>query len=284
MTSNEKRLVTMRENLEKLETRAAELLEKGDAMSAAERLELLSFVNISYHTSGKIEGAASIDSTAYCGFCEKMRNAAECNALIICGMCYAYAESWKEAARRRHQLNARILSSVLFKKTELAKLAIPSAVCRINEDGDIVNATHARNVLRIIATHKGSYFGFWYKNAAAVAAGLEAEGIETTEDKPRNACFVQSSILIGFPAIPMWFTDIVFTVYPDKETTLQAIAKGAHECNGRKCENCGWNCYHASAIRRVSGNVQHVAEYLRTNKEKRAAVMAAYEMKMKEEN
>lgn len=283
MTSNEKRLATMRANLEKLEKRADVLLSNAENLSPAERLELLQLVNIAYHESGKIEGAASIDSTAYCDFCEKMRGAAECNPLIICGMCYAYAESWKEAARRRHQLNARILSSVLFTRAELSTIGIPSKVCRINEDGDIVNATHARNVLRIIATHKGVYFGFWYKNAAAVAAGLAAEGIKTTTDKPRNACFVQSSILIGFPAVPQWFTDVVFTVYPDKETTLQAIASGAHECNGRKCDTCGWNCYHAKKARRAAGEVQHVAEYLRTNKEKRAAVVAAYEKKMKED-
>ena len=280
--ANEKRLETMRENLNKLEARAAELLNKGDNMTSAERLELLSFVNVAFHKSGKIEGAASVDGTAFCGFCEKMRNAAEYNPLIICGMCYAYADSWKEAARRRHQLNARILSSVLFSKAELETIGILAPVCRINEDGDISNATHARNVLRIIATHKGVYFGFWYKNASAVAAGLEAEGITTKDEKPRNACFVQSSVLIGFPAVPQWFTDVVFTVYPDKETTLEAIARGAHECNGRKCENCGWNCYYAKKARRAAGEVQHVAEYLRTNKEKRAAVIAAYEMKKAE--
>lgn len=273
--ANARRLATMRANLTALETRAAELLAKGDNMTEGDRLQLLALVNIAYHNSGKIEGAASIDGSAACGFCEKMRGAATRNVLIICGMCYAAADSWKEAAWRRHQLNARILSSVLFTKEELARLAIPSSVCRINEDGDTVNETHARNILRIIETHSWVTFGYWFKNDAAVAAGLKAEGVTDNAERRRryNARFVQSSVLIGFPARPRWFADVVFTVWPDKETTEKAILAGAWECNGRKCAECGWNCYRA---RKSAEGVQHVAEYLRTNKAQRAAVMEAY--------
>jgi hypothetical protein len=279
MTANEKRLATMRANLENLETAAGALLEKGDNMTAAERAALLEMVNIAYHDSGKIEGAASIDGSASCDFCMKMRGAAEENILIICGMCYAAADSWKEAAWRRHKLNARILSSVLFTKEELSSVVLPSDITRINEDGDVINVTHARNILRIIETHGNmSRFGFWFKNHAAVAAGLDAEGVRDNDEKRRryNARFVQSSILIGFPAQPQWFSDVIFTVYPDKETTLEAIASGAHECNGRKCKECGWNCYNA---RKNAEGLQHVAEYLRTNKAKRSAVMEAYTAK-----
>lgn len=278
-TANEKRLETMRANLTKLETLVKTTLDKGDAMTTEDHNILINALNIAYHTSGKIEEAASIDGTASCEFCMKMRSAAENNVLIICGACYAAAESWKEAAWRRHKLNALILSSVLFSHEELSKIILPSFICRINEDGDIANETHARNILRIIKTHGQVNFGFWYKNAAAVAGALNAEGYEKRSELPHNVSFVKSSLLIGFPASPDWFTDRIFTVYPDKETTEAAIKANHWECNGRKCKGCKWNCYHNTPH---IAPVQYIAEYLRTNAARRAEIMKAYEQKKAE--
>jgi len=276
-TANEKRLEAMRANLAKLENSAEEILRKGaENMTSADREKLLQFVNIAYHDSGKIEGVASIDGTSACEFCSKMRAAAEDDALIICGMCYAFADAWKEAAWRRHKLNARILSSVLFTREELSALVIPSCLGRINEDGDIVNQIHAQNVLRIQTTHNDVNFGFWYKNSAAVDAGLHAEGYFRREELPQNVKFIKSSLLIGFPARPDWFTDEVFTVFPDAETTAAAIAAGAWACNGRKCKDCKYHCYEGSTH---VAPVRYIAEYLRTNKARRALVMTAYDAK-----
>lgn len=271
---NAARLEKMRANLDKLEKRAAEIMQKGDNMTAADRIELLQLVNVAYHASGKIETISSIDSCAACAFCEKMRKAAERNCLLICGYCYAAADAWKEAAWRRHNLNARILSSVLFTEAELITLNIPTFKARINEDGDVINEIHARNLVRIFKTHEYVNFGFWYKNVPAVAAGLKAENIVTRADRPKNVRFVQSSLLIGTPAAPAWFTDVVFTVYPDAETTENAIERGAYECNGRKCKECGFNCYNAN--KNVMHGVQHVAEVLRCSATMRARIMAAY--------
>lgn len=271
MERNEKRLAKMRENLEKLENKAETILAKKE-LTAFDRFELLSLLNIAYHESGKIENIASIDGTSACDFCDKMRKNAENNCLMVCGYCYAWADKWKEASFRRHKLNAKILSSVLFSEDELKTLAIPSMLCRINEDGDIVNYIHAQNILKIQKTHEYIKFGFWYKNVPAVAQALKNEGIENREQLPKNVVFVQSSLLIGFPAIPAWFTDCIFTVFPDKDTTEIAIANGAFECNGRKCKTCGFNCY----MRERSENVQYIAEYLRTSASKRETIVNAY--------
>lgn len=273
---NEKRLAKMRANLEALEQKADSILAK-EELSQADRFQLLQLVNIAYHDSGKIEGIASIDGTSACEFCEKMRNAATNNELIICGYCYAWADQWKEAAFRRHKLNAKILSSVLFTESELSTLAIPSLLCRINEDGDITNVTHAQNILRIQKTHPYVKFGFWFKNSLAVEKALANEGITTRENLPVNVTFVQSSLLIGFPVSPVWFADCVFTVFPDSTTTQTAIVKGAFECNGRKCKECGFNCY----LHERSENVQYIAEYLRTNAAKRASIMKAYNERLR---
>lgn len=270
---NARRLATMRANLAALEKRAADILEKGDSMTAADRRALLSLVNVAYHNSGKIEGCHSIDSCAACDFCQRMISAAADNTLVICGSCYAAADAWKEAAWRRHKLNARILSTVLFTREELATLQIPGNLCRFNEDGDTVNATMARNYLRIAFTHEYVSFGYWYKNAPAVAEGLEAEGIRTREQLPANVRFIHSSLLIGFPAAALWFDDAIFTVYPDRETTLQAIAAGAHECNGRRCRACGYTCY----LQQRREKPLHIAEVLRANKAAVAEKRAAYD-------
>lgn len=269
--ATDRRLETMRRNLAALEARADAILAKGDDMTAADRLELLNIVNVAFHESGKIEGIYSIDSSASCEFCSRMIKAAIDNILMICGACYAAADAWKEAAWRRHKLNARILGTVLFTVQELAALPV-GLLCRYNEDGDTVNETMGRNYLRNAAAHPVTQFGYWYKNAPAVEAALHAEGIHSRDQLPGNVRFIHSSPLIGFPVRPLWFDDAVFTVYPDAETTAAAIAAGAWACNGRRCRACGFNCY---MMQRQAEPLQ-IAEYLRTNAANRARIMAAY--------
>ena len=253
------------------EDRAAVLLADVDSLDAAGRLELLGLVKIAYHDSGKIEGCNSIDGCASCDFCQRMMQAAVKNLLMICRYCYAARDAWKAIAWRTHTLNARILSSVLFTLDELKTITLGER-CRFNEDGDTVNQIHAQNLLRIAITHPQTWCGYWYKNAPAVEAGLHAEGIHTREALPANVRFIHSSALIGFPVRATWFDDYTFTVYPDAATTAEAIARGAWECNGRRCRACGYHCYtgprQAEAI--------DIAELLRAKDAERALVLEAY--------
>lgn len=265
----------MRANLYALESEAESIISKGNTMTTGDRSRLLRIINVSYHDSGKIEGVYSIDGSVTCEFCTRMRAAAADNELMICGGCYAAKDAWKEAAWRRHKLNLSILSNVLFTVDELQTLPA-GALIRINEDGDIANETHARNILRFSFAHSFADVGFWYKNVTAVEAGLKAEGCHNVEEKRimfPNVTFVQSSVLIGFPARPAWFTDAVFTVYPDAATTAEAIANGAWACNGRKCIDCGYFCYKAA---RKAGKVVYIAEILRCSKAAREKILKAY--------
>ena len=273
IAANEARLAKMRATLSALETEAEEILAKGDALTHADRLRLLRLVNVAYHArASKIDGVFSVDSSAACEFCQRMMAAAKDHILMICGACYAARDEYKEASWRRHKLNARILSSVLFTVDELKTLPIDGTLCRFNEDGDTVNVVMARNYLRIAAGHPGAMFGYWYKNTAAVEAGLIAEGITTRDARPENVRFIHSSVMIGFAARETWFDDAIFTVYPDEATTLAAVSAGAHECNGRKCRDCGYTCY----VMHRRPQVLHVAEVLRCSKARRAVIMAAY--------
>lgn len=268
-----------RYTIRRKEERAEVLLARGDSKTPAERLELLALVNIAYHDGGKIEGCSSIDGCASCDFCRRMMAAAEGNILMICRYCYAARDAWKAIAWRTHSLNARILSSELFTREELAGLALTER-CRFNEDGDTVNEIHARNLLRIVATHDTTDFGYWYKNAPAVEKGLHAEGIHDRASLPRNCRFIHSSALIGFQVRATWFDDFTFTVYPDQETTDAAIAAGAWPCNGRRCRACGFHCYTAERADRAVD----IAELLRCKPAERAATLEAYWLRRMQED
>jgi len=262
-----------RDTIRAKEEKAQAILAEGGKITIAQRYELLALVNVAYHEGGKIDGCFSIDSCAACEFCQKMIASAADNILVICGSCYAAADAWKENAWRQHKLNALILSSVLFTVKELKTLAIPGQRCRFNEDGDTVNETMARNYLRIAAGHYLVRFGYWYKNAVAVAAGLAAEGITNRSQLPQNVRFIHSSLLIGFPAAALWFDDAIFTVYPDAETTAAAIAAGAFACNGKRCKACDYNCY----LMQRQESPLYIAEVLRASKENIKAKRAAFD-------
>jgi len=267
------RLEKMRAALSDREGLAERILAKGDDMTAYDRRLLLECVNVAYHEgSSKIEGIYSIDSSVTCDFCQCMRDAAKKNPLMICGGCYAAADSWKEAAWRRHKLNARILSEVLFSVEELATLAIGDR-CRFNEDGDTVNDIMGINYLRIAASHPHTHFGYWYKNAPAVETALRAEGYHTRETLPQNIRFIHSSLLIGFQVAALWFDDATFTVYPDEETTVAAVAAGALECNGKRYRSCGFTCY----LMNRQPSAVNIAEVLRASKATVKTIRAAYD-------
>ena len=270
-----KKKAAMRAGLRETEETAGALLSK-EELTPTERQQLLSCVNIAFHNPpSKIEGIFSIDSCAACDFCQRMMKAAENNDLMICGACYAARDAWKEAAWRHHKLNMRILSSVLFSIDELKGLSIDGLLCRMNEDGDTVNQTMGQNYLRIFAGHPETHFSYFYKNAPSVEAALHAEGIHTRDALPENVRFIHSSALIGFPCASLWFDDARFTVYPDGETTAAAIAAGAFECNGRKCRDCGFNCY----LMQRHETVIDIAEVLRAPAARAIAIRAAYDAK-----
>lgn len=227
--------------------RIAKILDGKHEPTEVERFELLKMLQANPHKDGKIEGATSIDSSCHgCGFCEKMRKAAETNPEHICGKCYDWKqEQYKAHARNRHGLNLVILSNVLFTEQELTMIPIWTMLARFNACGDIENETHAKNYLRIAKMHPMTRFGFWSKNAAAVDKAIKAEG------KPENVKMIYSDPIINgsknIQTILKKYTwiDTTFTVYDD-EHIEQALKDGANPCNGKKCNACGWKCYTAN--------------------------------------
>lgn len=248
--------------------RTVEILDKRGRMTAEERRELLIIHGSSYHTSGKIEEISSIDGSAtHCSFCAVMQQAATADKTIVCGACYAAAlEAGRETVEARNYLRQLIMSSVKFSVSDLKALPLASNLVRFNSDGDEENTTQAINHFRLCKANPGKRFALWFKNLPAVRAAIQAEG------KPRNLTLIYSSCRVNEERADLlerypWI-DYTFTVYADKASTLEAIASGAAECNGRKCKDCGFKCYTRGWKR---GNI---AEYLRgVNSEKRAELV-----------
>lgn len=249
------------------------ILDKGEKMTAIDRLQLLNVYSVSFHNDGKIEDTCSCDSSAHnCKFCLKMREAAEKDPTIICGLCYDWSqENYRRGVRNRHSLNLMIMATVEFTVEELAILPA-SAISRINSSGDTENEIHAKNMINFAYAHKYSRVAYWAKNKKAVISACDALG------KPENLILVQSSIRINCPDALAKYFDYVFTVYVDKESTEKAIAGGACECNGKKCKDCGFKCYLG-----LWPKGANIAEHLRVDKKTRSTIMTAIENKRRNE-
>ena len=213
---------------------AKTILEK-KTITRADRLVLISIYQSAYHTSGKIEGVTSYDSSATnCAFCKAMQEKAKGNPAHICNYCYdKNQEKYKINSLNRHSLNMLIIMTIDFDIEELA--IIPAGILnRIDSAGDIPNKTYARNMIKIAKINNVGCFAFWAKNTLALISATDELG------KPENAVYIRSSEIIGRPAeLPKYF-NYVFTVYPDKKSCEEAIKNGAAECNGKKCMECGY--------------------------------------------
>ena len=250
------------------------ILEKGiDNLTSVDRMQLLNLYNVAYHTSGKIEGIVSLDSSATASeFCKAMRKAAENNPAHICGMCYDYAQehSFKgRNVRNRHALNLLIMSTVEFTKEELAIL--PGGILvRINSSGDTENIIYARNMIKYAFSHPYGRVGYWAKNIIPIIRACDELG------KPENLVLIQSSPIIGKVVPLAKYFDYVFAVFATKEDVEEALKNGACECNGRKCKACGYSCYSGAWPKKAI-----IAEYLRgvDNKTRKAIAANSKERK-----
>lgn len=244
----------LREGQEKrhLETLAqiAQALEGSTAARVALALQIGRA--ITYHESGKIEGIFSLDTACSNNdFCPRMQ-ATEAPE-VICKYCYT-RNLW-DSSTRAHHITGEILSKIEFTAEEAALIPVPGLTVRFNSDGEIINLTHAVNLLRIAATHPAVTFTVWTKRPAILDQAIRQEG------KPANLICGVSSPMINTPFRERWtWVDFIFTVYTP-EGMRRALARGEVECNGRKCLECGFHCYR---IRRSeNAGPVYVAEALR---------------------
>lgn len=223
----------------------------GNTQARAELIMILSKA-VKYHDSGKIEGLFSLDTDCSNNdFCPMMQ--ASENPACICNYCYT-KNMW-DAAKFAHHIIGMIISQVDFSREELSFLAVPADKLRINSDGELINHVHAVNIIRIAYTHPMTRVVDWTKRPVIMDAAIKQEG------KPENLICGISSPIVNRPLSPSFpWVDFVFTVYTPAGMRA-ALARGEHECNGRKCMECGFHCYAHHA-----GGPVFVAEALRCPK------------------
>ena len=204
----------------------------------ANRAELIRMVSnaVAYHDSGKIEGLFSLDvACSNSDFCPRMQQCG--NPAVICSHCYT--KKMFALPRMAHHVTGTILSEMLFTVEELRYVTVPGIYLRIDSDGELINLTHARNVIRLAKAHpETAAITPWTKRPEILDEAIRLEG------KPENLICGISSILINRPADPAryWWADFIFTVYTPAGM-IEALKRGEHDCNGKKCQHCGFYCY-----------------------------------------
>lgn len=185
---------------------------------------------------GKMKGINSIGTCCTNNkFClERMKNGDS-----VCSHCYANTYMKMRKSLRVHlEENGDILSTREISGNELP--LTNSKIFRFESFGDIHNATHLKNYIKICEANKGTNFALWTKNISILRSVFTDEHVS----KPDNMIIIVSSPMLNKPIQidrkKYWFVDHVFTVY-DKHY----IADNDMEinCGARNCLGCQ-RCYH----------------------------------------
>lgn len=201
------------------------------------KLTIMAMNGILWQTEheGKMKGISSIGtSCANNPHCMKRRE----NGESVCSHCYAATYMKMRKSLREHlEENARILTTRLLTEDELP--VINAQVFRFESFGDLYNATHLINYLRICEYNPNTRFALWTKNTWILEEVFEKE----KHPKPSNLSIVVSSMLLNRETsgcVGKWYVDHIFTVY-DKATI--AAENVDINCGARSCLGCQI-CYH----------------------------------------
>ena len=115
-------------------------------------------IQFTVHKEYKLKGLASLNtSTLENPFCQKMI----CNKDLVCGRCYA-----KTLEQFRHLVHERFAKNgvALSKKIKDSEVPIVNwKTVRFNSFGELINATHYKNLLKIVEANPGTMFALWTK-------------------------------------------------------------------------------------------------------------------------
>ena len=186
--------------------------------------EILQQVHITQASkTGKLAGINSINtSTLDNEFCIGMMNSND-EKSIVCKKCYA----GKLEKQYPSLHNAVLRNHILLSTTRLTQRQLPvinASVFRIASVGEIVNLTHALNLIDIINYNPDTLFAWWTKRDNIIRKLLKLV------KKPANLILVfSSSIVDKIENLPTHF-DKVFTAH-SKNTDTSINCHGA-------CMNC----------------------------------------------
>lgn len=186
------------------------------------------------HT-GKMKGIRSIGtSCANNPHCIKRR----ADGYSVCSHCYAATYMTMRTALKEHlEDNAKILAKTLLEGREIP--VTNDLIYRFESFGDLYNATHLKNYVRIAERNPYTVFALWTKNVWILDEVFNGEGIK----KPKNMKIVVSSPLLNkvleLDKEKYWMVDHIFTVYDKKFIAANDVDIN---CGARSCLNCK-KCY-----------------------------------------
>ena len=189
---------------------------------------------------GKMEGVNSIGtSCADNPHCIARRM----NGESVCSKCYAATYmKMRKALRQRLADNADVLTTRLLKENEIPVLN--GNIFRFESFGDLYNAIHIENYVKICERNPYTNFGLWTKNTWILEEVFNDKGIK----KPDNLSIVVSSPLLNEQLVldrgKFWFVDHVFTVFDKKFIAANGVVIN---CGARICLKCK-RCYMKNGV------------------------------------
>ena len=183
---------------------------------------------------GKMEGVNSIGtSCADNPHCIARRQ----NGESVCSKCYAATYmKMRKALKQRLSDNADVLTKRYLKENEIP--VVNGNIFRFESFGDLYNAIHLENYVKICERNPYTNFGLWTKNTWILDEVFNDNGIK----KPDNLSIIVSSPLLNkhmeLDMEKFWFVDHVFTVFDKKfiKDHDVEINCGAKSC--LKCKRC----------------------------------------------
>ena len=186
--------------------------------------------------TGKLESFRAINSNTRSNpFCLKMYENAADN--VICRSCYSHEmlKAYRANTVPALQRNTDVLSQP-WNPDDVIKLAgkgrkrfQPGEYVRIHGHGEIINADHVVNLMRIIRENPQARFSWWTKRHQLIRQYCEANG------KPENLILVYSNPIVDkiMTKPPAWF---------DKAFNNISKPHEDENCTGQKCRDC-MACY-----------------------------------------
>ena len=198
-------------------------------MITMKEFEKATGIRFNTNMSGKMSGINCLSTSNLCNpFCAARKK----DCASICSRCYADTTVRRYSALNKNmERNSEILTARLLELDELPM--INAAIFRFEAFGDLINATQARNYIRLAKVNPHTMFALWTKNPGILAQAIAAEG------KPENMVVLLSSHIIGQQAdASRWeFVDKTFTVYRKEDMPEDMI-----NCGSRQCLTCR-RCY-----------------------------------------
>lgn len=187
--------------------------------------------------TGKLKNLDAINTNTVTNkFCKKMHNSK--NDKCICKYCYSQKmlKTFRKNCQPAFQYNSNLLSKQLIDKTQIPRFK--HELLRINAHGELINQTHADNIIRLALFKPDKTITLYTKRLNLINNAIKRQSHAV---KPDNLIIVYSNPLLDKPItkIPQnnmyKYVDKIFNVMSTENNKINCGAKNCNKC--RLCYN-----------------------------------------------